>query len=111
MVWAAEPTRETDTVKVVSFARKKKFRPLTADVDSGSDTLEEELSFQEDLTVGNGNNVGGNVGRHVTTLGLNDGEGSEGTSSVVGVHLSGTLEKTRVEVENLEKEENKLPNR
>lgn len=87
--------------QMLVWLAKKNPRSLTADVDSGSDTLEEKLRFQEDLTVGNGNNVGGNVGRHVTTLSLNDGEGSEGTSSVVGVHLGGTLEKTRVEVENL----------
>jgi hypothetical protein len=46
------------------------------DVNSGSDTLEEELSLEEDLTVGNGDNVGGNVSGHITSLGLNDGEGS-----------------------------------
>ncbi len=42
------------------------------DVDSGSDTLVEQFSLQEDLAVGDGNDVGGNIGRHVTTLGLND---------------------------------------
>jgi hypothetical protein len=39
------------------------------DVDSRSDTLEEELGLQEDLTVGDGNDVGRNVGGHITTLG------------------------------------------
>ena len=43
------------------------------DVDSGSDTLEEELSLQEDLSVGNGDDVGGDISRDITTLGLNDG--------------------------------------
>ena len=37
------------------------------------------------------------VGRHITTLGLNDGEGSERTSTEGVVHLGGTLEETRVE--------------
>ena len=70
------------------------------DVDGGTDTLVEELGLQEDLTIGNGNDVGGNVGRHVTTLGLNDGEGGEG-STLVGfvVHLRSALEETRMEVE------------
>lgn len=71
------------------------------DVNGGTDTLVEQLSLQEDLAVSNGNDVGGNVSRNVTTLGLNDGQGSQGTSTVGLVHLGGTLEQTRVEVENV----------
>jgi len=71
------------------------------DVNSGTDTLEEEFGFQEDLTVSDGNDVGGNVSRDITTLGLNNGKGSHGTVAKVLVHLSSTLEKTRVEVENV----------
>lgn len=55
------------------------------DVDGGTDTLVEELSLQEDLTVSNGNHVGGNVGRYVTSLGLDDGQGGQGTTT----HLVG----------------------
>ena len=36
-------------------------RDRETDVNGGTDTLVEELSLQEDLTVGNGNDVGGNV--------------------------------------------------
>lgn len=71
------------------------------DVDGRSDTLVEQLGLQEDLTVGDGNDVGGNVGRHITTLGLNDGKGSHGTTTELVVHLGSTLEETRVEVENV----------
>jgi hypothetical protein len=71
------------------------------DVNGGTDTLVEEFGFQEDLTVGNGNDVGGNVSGHITTLGLNDGEGSEGTTTVLLVHLGRTLKETRVEVEDV----------
>lgn len=71
------------------------------DVNGGTDTLVEELGLQEDLAVGNGNDVGGNVGGDITTLGLNDGKGSHGTTTKLVVHLGGTLEKTRVEVENV----------
>lgn len=52
------------------------------DVNGGTDTLVEELSLQEDLTVGDGNDVGGNVSGHITTLGLNDGKGSQGTTTL-----------------------------
>lgn len=71
------------------------------DVDGRSDTLVEQLGLQEDLAVGNGNDVGGNVGRHVTTLGLNDGQGSHGTATVLVVELGGTLQQTGVQVENV----------
>jgi hypothetical protein len=71
------------------------------DVDGRSDTLVEQLSLQEDLTISDGNDVGRNVGRDITTLGLNDGKGSQGTSTELVVHLGGTLEQTRVEVENV----------
>jgi hypothetical protein len=71
------------------------------DVNCGSDTLEEELGFEEDLSVGNGDNVGGNVSRYITSLGLNDGEGGKRTTTEVLVHLGGTLEETRMEIENI----------
>jgi hypothetical protein len=90
-------------------------------VDGGTDTTEEEFSLQEDLTVSDGNDlwgehlskdvsrqpekskthVGGNVGGHITTLGLNDGESSEGSSTEIVIHLGSTLEETRVEVEDV----------
>ena len=71
------------------------------DVDGGADTLVEELGLQEDLTISDGNDVGGNVSGHITTLGLNDGQSSERTTTKLVVHLGGTLKETRVEVENV----------
>ena len=69
------------------------------DVDGGADTLVEELGLQEDLTISDGNDVGGNVSGDITTLGLNDGKGSKRSTTELVVHLGGTLKKTRVEVE------------
>ena len=71
------------------------------DVDGWADTLMEELSLQEDLSVSDGDHIGGDVGGHITSLGLNDGEGSEGSSAVVLVHLGCALEETRVKVEHI----------
>jgi hypothetical protein len=71
------------------------------DVNGRSDTLVEELGLQEDLAISDGNDVGGNVGRHVTTLGLNDGQSSERTTTKLVVHLGRALKETRVEVENV----------
>lgn len=70
-------------------------------VDGGTDTLVEQLSFQEDLTVSDRNDVGWNVGGHITGLGLNDGQGGQGTTSHSGGHLGGTLQQTRMQVEHI----------
>ena len=61
----------------------------------------EELSLQEDLSVSDGDHIGGDVGGHITGLGLNDGEGGQGAGTVVLVHLGCTLEETRVEIEDI----------
>jgi hypothetical protein len=71
------------------------------DVNGGTDTLVEEFGLQENLAVGDGNNVGGNVRRHITTLGLDNGQSSKGTATVLIVQLGSTLEQTGVKVENV----------
>jgi hypothetical protein len=57
-------------------------------------TLVEELGLKEDLSIGNRNHIGRNVSGHITGLGLNDGKGSEGSSSQTAVHLGSTLKET-----------------
>eukprot|EP00049_Salpingoeca_infusionum_P017066 m.351668 g.351668 ORF g.351668 m.351668 type:complete len:555 (-) comp16305_c0_seq1:37-1701(-) len=71
------------------------------DVNSRADTLVEQLCLEEDLTISNGNNVGWNVSGHITGLGLDDWEGSERARAHLVTHLSGTLEKTGVKVEDV----------
>ena len=70
-------------------------------VDGGSDTLVEQLSLQEDLAVSDGDDIGGDVGGHVTGLGLNDGQGGEGATSHGVGHLGSTLKQPGVEVEDI----------
>ncbi len=96
-----ELERTSDLLHGLELGSGTDTRHGKTDVDGRSDTLVEELSLEEDLAVGDRNDVGGNVGRHVTTLGLNDGKGSHGTTSELVVHLGGTLEQTRVEVEDV----------
>ena len=64
------------------------------DVNGGTDTLVEQLSFQEDLTIGNGDDIGWNVGGHITSLGLNHGQSGQRTTTHGGRHLGGTLQQT-----------------
>ena len=67
------------------------------DVNGGADTLVEELRLEEDLSVGDGDHVGGDVCRHISSLGLNDGQGGERSTSVHVAHLGSTLERTKQE--------------
>lgn len=75
-------------------------RDRKADVDSGADTLVKQFGLQEYLAVGDGNDIGGNVGRHVTALSLDDRKGGERSGTMGFVHLSRTFEETRMQVEN-----------
>merc|ERR1719295_1955976 len=71
------------------------------DVDGRSDTLVEQLSLQENLAVSDGDDIGGDVGGPVTSLGLNEGQGGEGATSHGVGHLGGTLKQPGVEVEDV----------
>jgi hypothetical protein len=71
------------------------------DIYSRALALVEEGGVKENLAVGNGNHVGGDVSRHVAGLGLNDGQGSEGTTLVVLVQLGRTLKEAGVKVEHV----------
>jgi len=76
-------------------------RDRQTDVDSWSDTLVEQLSLQENLTISNGNDVSWNVSGHITTLSLNDWQSGQRTTAVGIGHLSSSLQQTRVQVENI----------
>jgi hypothetical protein len=70
-------------------------------VNGRADTLEEQLGLKEDLSVSDGNDIGWDVSGHISGLGLNDWESSEGSTSKVVVHLGSSLKKTRVKVEDV----------
>merc|ERR1719167_944796 len=71
------------------------------DVNGGSDTLVEKLSLQEDLAVSNGDDIGGNVSGYITSLGLNDGQSSQGATAHSVGHLGGSLQQSGVEIEHV----------
>ena len=70
-------------------------------VDGWPNALVEELGFQEDLAVGDGDDVGGDVGRHVPGLRFDDGQGRQRPPLVGVVHLGGPLQEPGVEVEDV----------
>ena len=69
--------------------------------NSGALALVEKLGLQEDLTVSDGNHVGGDIGGHITGLGLNDGQGGQGTGAEGIAHLGSALQETGVQVEHI----------
>jgi hypothetical protein len=71
------------------------------DVNGRSDTLVEEFGLQENLSISDRNDVCWDIRGNITTLGLNDWQSSEGTTTMFVAHLSSTLEETRVKVENI----------
>jgi hypothetical protein len=64
-------------------------------------SLVKELGLKENLSISDRNDIGRNVSRYISSLGLNDGKSGEGSSPELTVHLGSTLEKTRVKVENI----------
>ena len=71
------------------------------DVNGGADTLMEKIVLQEDLTISDRDDISGDIGGQITGLGLDDGESGEGAGTVRLVHLSRTLEETRVKIEDV----------
>ena len=60
--------RTSDLLHSTSLGSRADTRHRQTDVDSRSDTLVEQLSLQENLSVSDGNYVGWDVSRHVTSL-------------------------------------------
>ena len=67
-------------------------RNRQADVDGGPLAGVEEVSFEKDLSVGDRNNVGRNVGRYVARLRLDDGQRGQRSAAVRVAQLRRTLQ-------------------
>ena len=72
-----------------------------AHVHSGALALEEQVGLQVNLTIGDGNHVGGDVGGDVTLLRLDDGKRRKRAAAVLVGQLACALEETRVQVEDV----------
>ena len=91
----------TDLFHGLGLGSRSDTRYRQTDVNSGTNTLVEQLSFQENLSVSDRNHIGGNIGRYVTSLGLNDGQSGQGSTTLGIAHLGSSLQKTGVKVENV----------
>ena len=71
------------------------------DINRRPDALVEEIGLEEDLPVGDGDDVGRDVGRDVVGLGLDHRHRGERARAVVLVHLGRALEQARVQIEHV----------
>jgi len=71
------------------------------DINGWSDTLVEELSLQEDLSISDRDDVSWDISGYITSLGLNNWKSGQRTTTVVLVHLSGSLKKSGMEIEDI----------
>ena len=61
----------------------------------------EQIGLKINLAVGNGNDVGRNIGRDVARLGLDDGQRGERAATIFVRKFCGALQQARVEIENI----------
>ena len=76
-------------------------RHRQAGVDGWPDTGVEQVRLQVDLAVGDGDDVGGDVGRDVAGLGLDDGQGRQGAAAELRRQLGRPLQEARVQIEHV----------
>ena len=72
-----------------------------ADIDGRAHVGVEQIGLQEDLAVGNGNDVGRDVGRNVAGLGLDDRQRGERTTAFLVIQFGGALQQTAMQVKNV----------
>lgn len=58
-------------------------------------------NFNTNLSVCDGDDISGDVRRHITSLSLDNGESGEGAATKVVVHLGSSLQQTGVKVEHI----------
>src|SRR5690606_27960445 len=85
----------------LDLGRRTNARNRQADVNSRTDTLIEQVGFEEDLAVGDRDHVGRNEGRNVVALRFDDRQSRQRASAVFVVELCSAFEKTGVQVENV----------
>ena len=70
-------------------------------VDCRHDAGVEQLGLQEDLTIGDGDDVGGDVGGNIARLRLDDGQSRQAAAAQLVGKLGGALQQTGVQIENV----------
>ena len=76
-------------------------RDRKTDVDRRALALVEEVSFEEDLAVGDGNDVRRDVSGDIARLRLDDGQRRDAAAAGLGVDARGAFEQTGMQIEDI----------
>ncbi len=90
-----------DLLHRLGLGRRTDARHRDADVERGPLAGVEQVGLEEDLAVGDRDDVGRDVGRHVAGLRLDDRQRGQRPAAVVLVEARGALEQAAVEVEDV----------
>src|ERR1700761_1696273 len=90
-----------DLLHRLGLRRRSDARHRQTDVHRRADALEEQIGFKEDLAVGDRNDVGRNVGRHVVGLGFDDRQRGQRARTLILVELRRALEQAGVQIEHV----------
>ena len=96
-----ETQRAGDLAHRLDLRRSADARDRVADVDRRTDALVEQVALEEDLAVGDRDDVGRNVGREVAGLRLDDRQRRQRAAAVLLLQLRGALEQARVQIEDV----------
>src|SRR5579862_758393 len=88
-----------DLLHRLGLRRGADARHREADVHRRANALIEQVGFQEDLPVGDGDDVGRDVGGDVVGLCFDDRQRGERAALVLVIHLGRALEQARVQIE------------
>ena len=96
-----EPQRAGDLPHRLDLRRPADARHRVADVDRRPHALVEQIRLEEDLAVGDRDDVGRNVRREVAGLRLDDRQRRQRSAAELLVQLRGALEQPRVQIEDV----------
>ena len=96
-----EPQRAGDLPHRLDLRRAADARDRVADVDRRADALVEQVALEEDLPVGDRDDVGRDVGREVAGLRFDDRQRRQRSAAELLPHLRRALEQPRVQVEDV----------
>jgi hypothetical protein len=96
-----QPQRPGNLLHGFRLRRTAHPRNGVADVDGRADAGIEQVRFQKNLTIRNGNHVGRNVGRDVSGLGFDHGQRRQGAAATLVVILGRPFKQPRVEIEDI----------
>src|SRR3989344_6797029 len=76
-------------------------RNRKTDIYCRANTFVKKIRFQENLSVGDGNNIGRNIRGYVAGLRFNNGQGGDRSSAVFLISATGAFQQTGMQIKNI----------